>query len=115
MPVTEHTFGERPDWRQFAPFEGAAHTFEQGDAAATTVDGRDIVVAGTIYPTNDEDAKGIVLYDVDVTDGDGAGTLVYSGTANEPKLTAMAAAPTDEAKMAMPGIRWFPTMTHPTA
>ena len=39
-----------------------------GDAAVTTVDGKKVIKAGTIYPKNDATAKGVILSTVDVTD-----------------------------------------------
>ena len=60
-------------------YVGLAHTFEKDDAAAVTVDGRKIIKAGTIYPTNDADAVGVVFQDVDVTDGDREGSLIRHG------------------------------------
>ena len=38
-----------------------------------------IVKAGTILPANDATAKGILLYDVDVTTGDAIGSLLEDG------------------------------------
>lgn len=56
-----------------------AHTFERDDAAAVTEDGRKVIKAGTIYPSNDADAIGVVFQDVDVTDGDQEGALIRHG------------------------------------
>lgn len=42
-------------------------------------EGRKIVKAGTILPSNDAQAKGILLEDVDVTAGDGFGAFLISG------------------------------------
>ena len=69
-----------------------AHTFKKNDSAATTVGTRKIVKAGTIYPTNDASAKGVVLYDVDVTDGDQSGALVIHGFVDAKKCTAQPSA-----------------------
>lgn len=41
--------------------------------------GNKIVKAGTIYPTNDASAKGILFEDVDVTNGDHEGSLIVAG------------------------------------
>lgn len=38
-----------------------------------------IVKAGTILPTNDQNAKGILLNDIDVTAGDAVGALMVEG------------------------------------
>lgn len=52
----------------------------QGDPGlATLVDGRYIVKAGTIWPANDNTAKGIVLNEYDVTDGDAMMAVVVHG------------------------------------
>lgn len=46
---------------------------------AVLEEGRYIVKAGTIYPSNDKDAIGIVLNDYDVTDGDAMMAVVVHG------------------------------------
>ena len=43
-------------------------TFEGTKAMATTVDDKKIIKAGTVVPTNNSSAKGIVFEDVDITD-----------------------------------------------
>jgi hypothetical protein len=43
------------------------------------VDGRKIVKAGAILPDNNATAKGILLEDVDVTDGDAIGSIIEDG------------------------------------
>lgn len=66
---------------------------------ATTVGNNKIVKAGTILPANDATAKGVVLFDVDVTNGDEVGSLVIHGFIDksklpaEPDATAIAALP----------------------
>lgn len=45
-------------------------TFEGTKTMATTVDDKKIIKAGTVVPTNDSSAKGIVFEDVDITDYD---------------------------------------------
>ncbi|MBS6025622.1 MAG: hypothetical protein KIB00_16220 [Paeniclostridium sordellii] len=57
-------------------------------ANSTTVGTRKIVKAGTIIPANNATAKGVVLYDVDVTDGDESGALVIHGFIDKSKLPA---------------------------
>lgn len=63
-------------------------TFKMNDEAATTVDGRKIVKAGTVYPKNDATAVGMVLYDIDVTEGDADGALLLHGFVKKDKLPA---------------------------
>lgn len=41
--------------------------------------GYKIVPAGTVYPSNDAKATGILFEDVDVTDGDHEGALIVAG------------------------------------
>lgn len=82
-----------------------AHTFEKDDAAATIVDGRKIVKAGTIYPANDATAIGIVFNDMDVTDGDATGAILIHGFVKTAALTAVPAA---EAKTALKMIEFMP-------
>lgn len=53
---------------------------------ATDVDGRKYVKAGTIFPSNDENAEGIVYEDVDVTTGAMPGSVVLSGVVYEDRL-----------------------------
>lgn len=50
-------------------------------AAGVTADdaGRKIARAGTIYPSNDANATGILFEDVDVTEGDHEGSLIIAG------------------------------------
>lgn len=43
-------------------------TFEGTQAMETQVDDKKIIKAGTVVPTNDASAKGIVFEDVDITD-----------------------------------------------
>ncbi|WP_250674861.1 hypothetical protein LZ906_006690 [Paraclostridium ghonii] len=73
-------------------------------ANATTVNGKKIVKAGTILPANDATAKGIVLYDVDVTNGDETGALVIHGFIDKTKLTTQ---PSEAAITALPMIKFI--------
>ena len=82
-----------------------AHTFAKDDAAATTVDGRKIIKAGTIYPANTSAAKGVVFSDIDVTDGDMNGALLIHGFV---KTAAIPAAPTADAKAALKLVEFMP-------
>lgn len=63
-----------------------AHTFKKDDPASKTVGTRKIVKAGTIYPTNDASAVGVVENDIDVTDGDRAGAIIIHGFINCKKI-----------------------------
>ena len=54
--------------------------------ATTLTNGAKYVKAGTIYPANDATAVGIVSGDVDVTNGDAAGSVVLGGVVYESRL-----------------------------
>lgn len=82
-----------------------AHTFEKDDAAATTIEGRKVIKAGTIYPANDASAIGIVFNDMDVTDGDATGAVLVHGFV---KTAALTATPANEAKSALKMIEFLP-------
>lgn len=61
-------------------------TLEQDSELATEIDGRKIVLRGTVYPANDATAVGLVFHDYDVTDGDVVGAIVTHGTIIESAL-----------------------------
>lgn len=73
-------------------------------ANSTTVDGKKIVKAGTILPANGATAKGVVLYDVDVTNGDEVGSLIIHGFIDKSKLPAQ---PDAAAVTALPMIKFI--------
>jgi len=75
--------------------------FAKDSTLSVVVDGRKIVKAGTIYPLNDATAVGVVLSDMDVTDGDQNGAVVIHGFI---KTTALPVAPVALAKTAMVGV-----------
>nr|WP_308691992.1 hypothetical protein [uncultured Terrisporobacter sp.] len=54
----------------------------------TSVGDKKIVKAGTILPANDATAKGVLLYDVDVTHGNATGALVIHGFIDKTKIPA---------------------------
>lgn len=64
--------------------------------------GRRIIKAGTVYPSNDNKAEGLILNDIDVTYGDQPAALLVEGYIYEGRLPEKIS---DEALEAMPGIR----------
>lgn len=56
-----------------------AFTYQIPETMGELVNGRKIVKAGTVYPANDATAIGLLLKDVDVTDGDREGSVVVDG------------------------------------
>lgn len=88
----------------FVPFH---HTVAKATAAGGIVvakEGRLVVEAGTIYPANDDTAQGIVLNEVDVTDGDAQIAVVLHGFVLTEKLPEE---PTDAARNALPMIAFL--------
>lgn len=69
--------------------------------ATTAANGGKYVKMGTIWPSNDANAKGIVYEDVDVSTGDMPGSVVTAGTVY---LDRLHTAPSDEAKSALEGL-----------
>lgn len=91
-------------------------TRQISQAGATTADdGTKYVKMGTIWPSNDASAAGIVYEDIDVTTGDMPGSVVLAGRVYEDRLpTAIATA----AKTALEGkgftfIATSPAVTRP--
>lgn len=56
--------------------------------AVTADNGTKYVPMGTIFPSNDSNAEGIVYEDVDVTTGNMPGSVVLSGVVIEDRLPA---------------------------
>lgn len=68
------------------------------DVGVAEIDGKKIVKAGTVLPSNDATAKGILYNDVDVTSGPQPGALIVEGYILEARLPE---APSAEAKTAL--------------
>ncbi|MFS1514566.1 hypothetical protein VQL36_19365 [Chengkuizengella sp. SCS-71B] len=74
-------------------------TYQISDVGVTpNEEGKKIVPAGTIYPSNDANAIGILFNDTDVTEGPQPGALLVEAWLLEDRLPT---APTAEAKTAM--------------
>ena len=86
-------------------YVAVAQTFLSNDSAAVTEDGRKIIKAGTIYPTNDANAIGVVFNDMDVTNGDRTGAVIVHGFI---KTAALPALPSSAAKTALKQISFLP-------
>ncbi len=70
-------------------------------------EGKKIVKAGTIFPSNDSTAKGVILHDTDVTNGDAAGTIVIHGFIDNAKLVKNGITVSNEAKDALKMINFI--------
>ncbi len=78
--------------------------------ATTAANGSKYVKAGTIFPSNDANAVGIVYEDVDVTTGNMPGSVVYAGRVISGRLPVVPAA---AAKTALEG-KGFVFVTEPS-
>lgn len=78
MYVSNRTTVNEKNFLASAKFQ--AFTY-QVDATGVTAnaEGRKIVPAGTVYPKNDATAVGILLNDVDVTEGPQAASVIVEG------------------------------------
>jgi hypothetical protein len=109
VPFTSTTGDLRKEILMFPnEYQAYPFTFNPGDPAAATINGRTIVQAGTIYPTNDAGAKGVVFYDCDVTDGSVTGAILFEASI---KVSKLPEAPVAAAITALPRITFFPTVT----
>lgn len=83
--------------------------------ASTASNGGKYVPMGTIYPSNDANAVGIVYEDVDVSTGDMPGSVVLAGRVYEDRLpvTIAAAAKTALAGKGFTFIATSPAVTRP--
>lgn len=86
-------------------YVAVAQTFLSNDSAAVTEDGRKIIKAGTIYPSNDANAIGVVFNDMDVTNGDRTGAVIVHGFI---KTAALPVVPSSAAKTALKQISFLP-------
>lgn len=64
-------------------------------------EGKKIVKAGTIFPSNDRAAKGVILHDTDVSHGNAPGTVVIHGFIDNTKLIKNGIEVSHEAALAL--------------
>lgn len=96
-------FGQEKTILKFFDFKGAACVVPATGVVADA-NGNKIVKAGTPFPANDATCLGYLLHDVDVTQGDAAGTYIYEGILDGDKLTANNITIADAAKSATPKV-----------
>ena len=106
--MTVTTFGMPIEILANDKFEGWPVTIASSSVSAGS-DGRKVLKAGTPINAsgvvkNDGDAKGLLLYDVDVTNGDATGVRMVVGTVVGAKLTANGITLASAAKAALPRI-----------
>lgn len=85
-----------------ARFQSFTTQVEQTGVVANAK-GRKVVPAGTIYPANDATAEGILLNDVDVTEGSQPGALIVEAYILEARLPVV---PDAAAKTALTEIKF---------
>lgn len=109
VPFITNTFGTASGILMFPDnYQARPQTFQPTDSTAVTVGAKKVVKAGTIWPSNDTNAQGVVLYDVDVTNGTASGALLFEGSIKTSKLPA---APDAAAIAALPRITFFGAIT----
>lgn len=82
---------------------------EQSTLAVKDDNGRYIIKAGTPFPSNDANCTGIVLNDLDVTDGDENGAVLVRGHINTARAEAnFGGTYTTNCKNALKGIFFYP-------
>ena len=83
--ITTYTDSRKPAW---LASERALRvvTFTATQAISTAENGEKYVKSGTIYPSNNQYAEGIVFEDVKVTGGDAPGSLMTAGHVYENRL-----------------------------
>lgn len=85
-------------------YEAFPQTIKPTDPTVVEENGHKLIKAGTIWPSNDEHAEGVVLNTTDVTNGEAQVALLYMGTVNVKRLPAK---PETFAQAALPRITWF--------
>ena len=83
--ITTYTDSRSPAW---LAYERALRlvTTTGTQALATAENGEKYVKSGTIYPSNDQYAEGIIFEDVKVTGGDAPASLMTAGHVYENRL-----------------------------
>lgn len=104
--VIEKTYGQALGILKHFPYLAFSALIEESGVDPDT-DGNKIVKAGTPFPSNDENCLGYLLYDVDVTNGDAVGAVVYQGDIDNAKLDANGITVDPDAKSATPRVTFF--------
>lgn len=102
----EREFTQGKTILKFFDYKGAACVVPQS-MGTDDGNGKLIVKAGTPFPEDDGTCKGYLLHDVDVTQGDDAGTYVFEGSIDNAKLTEAGVTISAEAKAATPRVTFF--------
>ena len=106
MKFITREFGQPIEILKFNDFKGAPCTVSATGVAAD-VNNLKIVKAGTPWPANDATCKGLLLHDVDVTNGDAPGTYIFEGSVSTAKLTTNGVTVATAAKAVIPRVTFF--------
>lgn len=79
----------------------------------TRDDGRKVVPAGAVIPSNDGNAKGILFEDIDVTEGAKIGSVVVEGIVYEDKLPAAIESAAESALTGITVVTTSPAIARP--
>lgn len=79
----------------------------------TRDNGRKVVPAGAVIPSNDGNAKGILFEDIDVTEGAKPGSVIVDGTIYEDKLPAAIESAAEAVLTSITVITTSPAVTRP--
>ena len=101
-----HEFDQSKTILKYFDYKGFA-ALVPATGVVADANGNKIVKAGTPFPSNDGDCKGYLLHDVDVTQGDAPGTVIYAGSIDEAKVTANGITVASAAKAATPRVTFF--------
>lgn len=107
MKSTSKTFAPSHEILKFLDYKGAPCVVPQSMVSSADENGFKIVKAGTPFPSNDANCVGYLLSDVDVTNGDNAGTYIYEGAIDNAKLTLNGVTVDAAAKTATPRVTFF--------
>lgn len=110
MESKSNTYVNKKEILQFPDdYVARAQFFDEQSKLAVKENGRYIVKAGTPFPSNDANATGIVLNDLDVTDGDENGAVLVRGHLNLAKVEENTGKTISTAcKTALKGIFFYP-------
>lgn len=101
-----HEFDQGKTILKYFDYKGFA-ALVSATGVTADANGNKIVKAGTPFPSNDENCKGYLLHDVDVTQGDAPGTVIYEGSIDSAKVTANGVTIAAAAKAATPRVTFF--------
>lgn len=80
---------------------------DENTAGVVTENGLQLLKAGTPYPSNDADCKGLLLHTYDVTKGSQSAAVIFEGSIDNKILTENGITVADAAKAVLPRVTFF--------